>query len=93
MNIGDEEIKKLGQLARIEVTDAEAAVFQKDLGSILAYIDQIQSVEVGDVQEESFTKNIMREDEDMTPPGIYTEALLASAPGTEDGFIKVKKIL
>ncbi len=93
MSISDEEIKKLGNLARIEVSEDDIEAFKKDLGSILAYIDQIQSIDVGNVESEYFVKNVVREDPNPSVAGEFTEEILAEAPDTQDGFIKVNKIL
>jgi aspartyl-tRNA(Asn)/glutamyl-tRNA(Gln) amidotransferase subunit C len=92
MTIAD--IEKLAKLARIELTDAEKEMFAKDLEHILHYVDQIREVttedkpaDVGDVY------NILRADDNPRESGRYTETILAQAPATQDGFIKVKKIL
>lgn len=108
MSISHEEIKKLGFLARIDISEEEMGDFQKDLDSILAYVDMIQKADVGDVaipgeagspdanasrEPEYLVKNVLREDHDMVPAGTYTDDILAEAPDTKDGYIKVKKIL
>lgn len=41
----------------------------------------------------SGVKNVMREDGEPHEPGKFTAILLKAAPKTEDGYIKVKKIL
>jgi aspartyl-tRNA(Asn)/glutamyl-tRNA(Gln) amidotransferase subunit C len=93
MSISNDEIKKLGDLARIDVSEAEAEEFKKDLDSILAYVDMVQKADVGDVEENHMVKNVVREDENMIPAGTHTEDILREAPDTKNGFIKVKKIL
>jgi aspartyl-tRNA(Asn)/glutamyl-tRNA(Gln) amidotransferase subunit C len=93
MSISNDEIKKLGDLARIEVSETEIAQFKQNLESILAYVDQIQNADVGDVEEVHMVKNVVREDDNMIPTGTYTEDILNEAPDAKDGFIKVKKIL
>jgi aspartyl/glutamyl-tRNA(Asn/Gln) amidotransferase C subunit len=97
MEIND--IKKLGELAKIEINEAEAEGFKKDFESILGYIKQIESVDLsaqaglGDVTPSYGTQNVTRIDVAKNVAGEYSESLLASAPNTENGFIKVKKIL
>lgn len=91
MEIND--IKKLGELAKIEINEAEAEGFKKDFESILGYIKQIESVDLGDVTPSYGTQNVTRIDVAKNVTGEYSESLLASAPNTENGFIKVKKIL
>ncbi|MEZ4114166.1 MAG: Asp-tRNA(Asn)/Glu-tRNA(Gln) amidotransferase subunit GatC [Candidatus Paceibacterota bacterium] len=47
----NEDIQKLGELAKIEINPEEAEGFKKDFESILGYINQIESVDVSDVKE------------------------------------------
>jgi len=89
----NEDIAKLGELAKIQINEAEIEGFKKDFESILGYINQIESVDLGDVTAEYLTENVTREDVAKNVPGEYSESLLASATNTENGFIKVKKIL
>lgn len=91
MEIND--IKKLGELAKIDINEAEAEGFKKDFESILGYIKQIESVDLGDVSPIYQTENVTRIDVAKNTPGEFSADLLSSAPNTENGFIKVKKIL
>jgi aspartyl-tRNA(Asn)/glutamyl-tRNA(Gln) amidotransferase subunit C len=93
MSISNDEIKKLGELAKIEVADSDIEGFRGDLESILAYVDQVQAVDTENVEVDYFVKNVVREDVDPIIPGTHTDDILAEAPDTQDGFIKVKKIL
>jgi aspartyl-tRNA(Asn)/glutamyl-tRNA(Gln) amidotransferase subunit C len=97
------DIEKLAKLSRLELTDTEKETFARDLENILHYVDQIREVAtdtasggraaVGDVY------NLLREDTTTDGSGIvhesgmFTDKILAEAPDTQDGFIKVKKIL
>ena len=98
------DIEKLAKLSRLELTDTEKATFARDLENILQYVDQIREVttdtagagstdaaamEVGDIY------NVLREDV-LLPDhqtGQFPERILAGVPDSQDGFIKVKKIL
>jgi aspartyl-tRNA(Asn)/glutamyl-tRNA(Gln) amidotransferase subunit C len=91
--ITTEEIKHLADLARIEITDAEAEKMTKELDSILEYAGQIKEVS-GDIEREvPEMRNVMRDDEPTNKAGEYTEALLNNAPASEGNYLKVKKIL
>jgi aspartyl-tRNA(Asn)/glutamyl-tRNA(Gln) amidotransferase subunit C len=93
--ITPEDIEKLSELSRIEVSDEEKISFSKEIDSILGYVGQISELASGSTDEEqtSFVKNVFRKDENPHESGLYTEALLKEAPDTEGGFVKVKKIL
>ncbi len=91
--ITHEEIRKLAHLARIAVTDDEVAGYAKDFQAILGYVDQINQVPVGDVQEAFLEHNRVRLDQSTHAPGTYTDDLVAQAPQSVDDFYKVPKIL
>lgn len=96
--ISVEEVKKLAELARIEVGDAEAQTLAKDMEQILGYVEQVRHIaEIPGGIAEAEPVNVMRAD---APPaggphqsGVYTSALMSAVPETEDGLVKVPKIL
>ncbi len=89
-----EEIEKLAELCRIDVTEDEKKSLASDIESILEYISQIQEVaSVESKPEVGVHRNVMREDGKPHKSKLYTESLLKSAPKREGGHVKVKKIL
>ena len=90
-----EEILKLGNMARIAITDEEASALSTDIDSVLSYISTINEI----TAEEGITKkvgavyNVFREDEITVEPGSHTEALMAEVPKVRKGRLEVKKIL
>ena len=95
-----EDIKKLANLARIDMDEEEMEGLAKDFDAILAYVGQVQEVSklnkvesLHEKQENYFLKNVMREDIATNKSGEYTERILADAPDIQDGFLKVKQIL
>lgn len=91
--ITHEEIKNLAHLARIEVTDAEVAEYQKDFTSILGYVDQINNIDVSGINTQPLQTNSIRNDENPNREGHAVDKLLADAPATQDGYYKMPKIL
>lgn len=91
------DIEKLAELSRIRVSDEEKEVFQRDLGSILGFVDQIKDVagkaDIKMTQSENGLKNVFREDANPHISGQFTEDLLGCVQEKEDGYVKVKKIL
>ncbi|MEK7163441.1 MAG: Asp-tRNA(Asn)/Glu-tRNA(Gln) amidotransferase subunit GatC [Patescibacteria group bacterium] len=92
------EIEKLADLSRLKLSDEEITKMQGEMSAILAYVDKLKKVtdkefagENGSVM--SVNKNVMREDTDPHESGVYTDKLIKSAPRSEGGFVKVKKIL
>lgn len=89
----EQDIEKLAELAKIRINPGEAGGFAHDFESILGYIKSIESVDIGEVSPEYAVKNVMREDVNPNESGANSETLLAAAPATHDGFVKVNKIL
>ena len=89
-----EEIQKLATLARIDMTDEEMTEIAHDFDSILAYVGQVQEV-AGKIDSETThtLTNVMRSDTVTNNPGEYTEKIIAEMPDTENGYLKVKKVL
>lgn len=94
MNI--QEITKLADLIRIEIPEDQKEKVLKDFDAILAYVSKIQEVQA-DIKNDGHLpatlENVMREDISPHESGAYTEDILNIAPATENGYIKVKKIL
>lgn len=97
MEITPAEIEKLASLSRMKLSDDEKASFAKEIGSILNYVNQIKEV-VADTShstsKDSYPhRNVMRQDvanrEVLENPADVVE----SAPTSQNGFVKVKKIL
>lgn len=89
----EQDIEKLAELSKIRLPEGEALKFAKDFESILGYVKQIEGVEIGEVKESFFLKNVLRADANPHETGSMSEALLAAAPESHDGFVKVNKIL
>jgi aspartyl-tRNA(Asn)/glutamyl-tRNA(Gln) amidotransferase subunit C len=91
-----EQVLDLAKLARLELTENEVEKYAEEIGSILGYIEQINSAvaEVkSDAIETGIARNIFREDVNPDEPETHTDAILACAPDVKDNFIKVQKIL
>ncbi len=89
-------VKKLAQLSRLELTNAEIAKYTGEISDILAYFDSLKSASSTETDlhiESSSNRNVMRSDDLPQNPESHTETLLASAPEHSGGYVKVKKIL
>lgn len=90
-----EDIKNLGILARISVSEDEEDGLAKDLDAVLGYVSEVSQVatEADVIPRAGDIKNIMRIDTDEYLGGEFTEMILRNAPDTHDGYVKVKQIL
>ena len=88
------EVNHVAKLARLELSDQEAAFFQKDLNSILDYVETLKDLDTENVSPMSHvleTSNVWRDD--LPKDHKETEPLLKNAPMREKGYYKVPKIL
>jgi aspartyl-tRNA(Asn)/glutamyl-tRNA(Gln) amidotransferase subunit C len=92
--ITDAEINKLATLSRIKLTPEETQSLIKEVGAILAYVDEIKKASIAEMPQEASVgavKNITRAD--VAENSGVQEAILDEAPDREGDFIGVKKIL
>ena len=88
------DIEKLAALSRLKLTEEEKQKFAQEMDDILAYVKQIDEVTgKSDEKKAGDVRNVLREDENPHESGIYTEALLNSAPKRQGKYVEVKKIL
>lgn len=98
MFMNKEEVKKIADLARLEISDEESEKMAGEIDSILGYIDQIKNAEIDSSDsksriENAGVRNIMREDKDPHLKGENTKDLIEETPDSQDNLIKVNKIL
>lgn len=89
-----EEVKKVANLARLQLTSEEEQEFTTQLNSILDYFEQLSELDTDKVAPTSRAinlNNIMRSDE--LEPFANRDEILACAPETDGEFFKVPKIL
>ncbi|MBP6912383.1 MAG: aspartyl/glutamyl-tRNA amidotransferase subunit C [Candidatus Pacebacteria bacterium] len=88
-------IDYLADLARLGIDANEKEAMVKDLGGVLAYVDQIRGIanNLGDIEPEYLKINIAAHDEPMHVGGQYSDAILNEAPGRETDYVVVKKVL
>ena len=90
MNLKD--VENLAELAKLELTQEEKEKILHDMEGILAYVKQIEDVEVPEIQVEYSHRNAWREDEFFLG-SFDRDMILGQFPDSQDNFVKVKKIL
>ncbi len=88
-----EDIKKLANMARVDMSDEELTKIANDFDHILAYVGQVQEVKQTDIKPNYILENVLREDIVTNPAGMYTDKIIKQMPDSQDGFLKVKQIL
>ncbi len=93
--LSEAEVIKLAKLARLHLDAKDVPKYQKEISAILDYVEQLQTVNVDDLEptyQVTGLTNVMRPDR-VKDYGITAEELLKNAPATQDGHIKVRRVL
>ena len=96
MKLTVEEIKKIATLARLELTPEQIETYGDQLSGVLDYVAMLSEVDTTDVEptaQVTGLENVLRADEIQNWPEDEIEAALKDAPGREDRFIKVKRVI
>lgn len=89
-----DEVKKVAALARIAITDTEVEKFQKELSTVLDYVEELKAVNVDGVEEIAQVTGLVNvQREDKVVESDHKEEILNLAPEIKDGYYKVKAIL
>ena len=92
--ITKEEVKKVAQLARLELNEGEINKHAEQLEKILEYIKQLETIDTNEVPcttRAIEVTNVFRKDEKKNSDS--TEELLGLGPSREDQYFKVPKII
>lgn len=90
-----DDVLKLAQLARLQLTDEEVEEYSLELSEILQYVEQLAAVDVGGLEPTNQVTgliNVTREDE-VRDYGYAVEDLLKNVPQAQDNQIKVKRMI
>jgi aspartyl-tRNA(Asn)/glutamyl-tRNA(Gln) amidotransferase subunit C len=90
----DLDVAYVARLARINLTEAETELFQKQLDDVLKYIEKLRQADVTDVEAAAHVLpifNVFRED---APHDWFTaEQALSNAPRKVNGLFVVPKVV
>ena len=81
--ISADDVRKLARLSRLSLTDEEVETLRGEMGSIVAYIDVIQKVELPEKPKGSVyldIENVMRPDESPHESGLTRRNSLPRRP-------------
>lgn len=89
------DVRYVADLARIELTDAEAERFQSELDDILGYVAQLSELDTAGTEPMAHAMpraNVLRDDAPQASLG--PERVLANAPAVVgEGYIRVPAVL
>lgn len=94
MSISDDEVKKLSDLARLNLSEEDRRELTDDLNEILELAEKINEVDTEDVPPTYHAlpiENVMREDEQRPSPD--PSKVLEHAPDASDGYFVVPRVI
>jgi aspartyl-tRNA(Asn)/glutamyl-tRNA(Gln) amidotransferase subunit C len=94
-NLSRDDVLKLAQLARLDLSDAEIEEYSKELSGILHYVEKLDQTDVSGLKptnQVSDLTNVTRSDE-IKSYGYEPLDLLKNVPQVEDNQIKVKRMI
>jgi len=93
--LNKEEVQKIANLSKLELTEDELSSLGKDISGVLDYIDKLREVDTTDTiptAQVTGLENILREDKVENWDETERDNALAQAE-LEDNQIKVKRVL
>ena len=94
MSVDADTVRRIAHLARIAVPEKEIEHLQGELNAMLAFVEQLQEVNVEGVEPmTSVTPMAMKKRADVVNDGGDAEAVLKNAPQSEDNFYLVPKVV
>lgn len=90
-----DQVVRIAELARLELTADELDLFTRQLGDILGYVEQIQRLDTTGVAPTSHVLNRPWEREDTPGESLDLADALANAPDAapEAGLFKVPRVI
>lgn len=94
MHITRQEVQRIAQLARLELTESEKDAFGKQLNQVLGYVQKLKTFHTDGVDAMTTVleqTNVFRMDE--VQPSLPVEQVMANAPESLEEFFCVPRII
>lgn len=94
MHVDEATVRRIARLARIKITNEEAAGLGKELSGILEWVRQLEEVDVAAVEPMTRVVPIaLKMREDRVTGGDRAEDIVKNAPVSDDLFFVVPKVV
>ena len=94
MSLTPEDVEKVALLARLQLADDEIATMTRQLGDIVAYVEQLDELDTSNVEPMAHAvelSNVFAKDE--VSPSLPRDEALANAPKRDDECYRVPAVL
>ena len=93
--LSKDEVKKIANLARIEISEEEADKYSTELSDILGFVEKLNEADTESVEPIAHitgAKNVIREDKVVEYSDGTKENIINNFPEKKDRFDKVKAV-
>jgi aspartyl-tRNA(Asn)/glutamyl-tRNA(Gln) amidotransferase subunit C len=94
VELSHEEVRKIAELAKLDLTDDEVALYAGQLSGILNYFQRLQQLDTSHIEPTASVlplKNVFRKDE--ATPALTPEQVVKNAPDKLGTQFRVSTIL
>ncbi len=91
MEIDTRQIIKIAKLSKFNITQDEAALYQKQIAAVFDWVRQLQDIDTSAITEEALTPAPLRGDQAVNFSGAGQ--ITAAFSDSQDNFLRVKKVL
>jgi len=94
MSLTRAEVQSIAELAKLQLTEAEATLYQEQLSDILNYIQRLNTLDTEAIPPTATVlplRNVMRDD--VPRPSLPVDDVLANAPARAGDSFEVRVIL
>jgi aspartyl-tRNA(Asn)/glutamyl-tRNA(Gln) amidotransferase subunit C len=81
MQLSHDEVRKIAELAKLDLTDEEVALYAGQLSAVLSYFRDLQAIDTSQIPPTASVlplENVLRDD--VPAPALSPEAVVANAP-------------
>ena len=94
MSVDKDTVRRIAKLARLALDDTRAEAMVSELNGILTWVEQLKEVDIEGVAPlTSVVAQKLKMREDVVTEGGNADALMTNAPGGEDHFFVVPKVV
>jgi aspartyl-tRNA(Asn)/glutamyl-tRNA(Gln) amidotransferase subunit C len=94
MSVDKDTVRRVARLARIALEEERVEPMMAELNGILGWVEQLQEVNVeGVAPMTSVVEQKLKMRPDVVTEGGNADALMVNAPGGEDHFFVVRKVI
>ena len=94
MKLDRDAVLHIAKLARVDLSAAEIETFSEQLSEILTHFDVLKGIDTEGIEPTAQAlplRNVFAED--VSRPSLPQDEVLALAPNTEDGYLRVRAVL